>query len=99
MASAAVQPPHPRPSTIPQNTAKLIQWLLLKATKQPSRVRWRIDPAAGAGVAGDVEEVADAVRRWADAGADVVVLQPTDDEPDPEGFVRFAGEVHRLIGG
>lgn len=53
------------------------------------------DPAAGA--AGDARTVADAVRRWADAGATTVVLQPTDDEPDPEGFVRFAAEEVRPL--
>lgn len=52
---------------------------------------------AAAGVAGTAEEVAAAVRRLADAGADTVVLQPTADEPDPIGFVRFAAEVHPLI--
>lgn len=42
--------------------------------------------------------VADAVTWWADAGADTVVLQPTVDDPDPEGFVRFvAGEVGPLV--
>jgi hypothetical protein len=34
--------------------------------------------------------VAAGVRRWGDAGADAVILQPTADDPDPEGFVRFA---------
>lgn len=62
-----------------------------------SRRRWGIDPEAGAGVAGDAEQVADAVGRWAAAGADVVVMQPTDDEPDPEGFAAFAGEVAALV--
>jgi alkanesulfonate monooxygenase SsuD/methylene tetrahydromethanopterin reductase-like flavin-dependent oxidoreductase (luciferase family) len=48
---------------------------------------------------GDAQAVADAVRRWADAGADTVVLQPTADDPDPEGFVRFvAAEVRPLVG-
>jgi len=42
------------------------------------------------GVSGDADAVAAAVRRLADAGADTVVLQPSPDEPDPEGFVRFA---------
>ncbi|MGW5176422.1 LLM class flavin-dependent oxidoreductase [Streptomyces sp. NPDC004082] len=50
------------------------------------------------GVAGDASAVAEAVRRLADAGADTVVLQPTADEPDPEGFLRFAAtEVRPLV--
>ncbi|GAA1754973.1 LLM class flavin-dependent oxidoreductase [Streptomonospora arabica] len=50
-------------------------------------------------VAGDAQAVADAVRRRAEAGAGTVVLQPTADEPDPEGFVRFAAEeVRPLVG-
>ncbi|MGV9727671.1 LLM class flavin-dependent oxidoreductase [Streptomyces albogriseolus] len=52
---------------------------------------------AGLGVAGDARAVADAVRRLAEAGADTVVLQPTGDEPDPEGFVRFAAEDVRPL--
>jgi alkanesulfonate monooxygenase SsuD/methylene tetrahydromethanopterin reductase-like flavin-dependent oxidoreductase (luciferase family) len=56
------------------------------------------DDLSGIGVAGDAGTVADAVKRWADAGADTVVLQPTTDEPDPEGFVRFvAAEVAPLV--
>jgi alkanesulfonate monooxygenase SsuD/methylene tetrahydromethanopterin reductase-like flavin-dependent oxidoreductase (luciferase family) len=59
--------------------------------------RWGDDPAEVA-VAGDARAVADAVRRWADAGADTVVLQPTADDPDPEGFMRFvAREVRPLV--
>ncbi|HZM83645.1 MAG TPA: LLM class flavin-dependent oxidoreductase [Candidatus Limnocylindrales bacterium] len=42
--------------------------------------------------AGPAEQVAAAVRRWAEAGASTVVLQPTDDDPDPEGFVRFVAQ-------
>jgi alkanesulfonate monooxygenase SsuD/methylene tetrahydromethanopterin reductase-like flavin-dependent oxidoreductase (luciferase family) len=58
---------------------------------------WGGDPAE-VGVAGDARAVADGVRRWADAGADTVVLQPTADDPDPEGFVRFvAREVRSLV--
>ncbi|MFG2887294.1 hypothetical protein ACGFYV_34260 [Streptomyces sp. NPDC048297] len=52
---------------------------------------------SGLGVAGDAGAVADAVRRMADAGADTVVLQPTADEPDMEGFVRFAAEEVRPL--
>jgi alkanesulfonate monooxygenase SsuD/methylene tetrahydromethanopterin reductase-like flavin-dependent oxidoreductase (luciferase family) len=62
---------------------------------------WRAmgdDPASGIGVAGDAQAVAGAVQRWADAGADTVVLQPTVDDPDPVRFVRFvAEEVRPLI--
>jgi alkanesulfonate monooxygenase SsuD/methylene tetrahydromethanopterin reductase-like flavin-dependent oxidoreductase (luciferase family) len=50
------------------------------------------------GVAGDAQTIAAAVQRWARAGADTVVLQPTADDPDPEGFVRFvANEVRPLV--
>ncbi|MFI9152127.1 LLM class flavin-dependent oxidoreductase [Streptomyces sp. NPDC053367] len=51
----------------------------------------------GLGAAGDAGEVAEAVRRLVDAGADTVVLQPTADEPDPEGFVRFAAQQVRPL--
>ncbi|WP_037683389.1 LLM class flavin-dependent oxidoreductase [Streptomyces griseus] len=50
-----------------------------------------------AGVAGDAGAVAKAVQRLADAGADSVILQPTGDEPDPEGFVRFVAEEVRPL--
>jgi alkanesulfonate monooxygenase SsuD/methylene tetrahydromethanopterin reductase-like flavin-dependent oxidoreductase (luciferase family) len=49
------------------------------------------------GVAGDAPAVAEAVERWAAAGADTVVLQPTLDEPDPEGFLRFTAEQVRPL--
>ncbi|MEU8893828.1 LLM class flavin-dependent oxidoreductase [Streptomyces sp. NPDC048442] len=52
----------------------------------------------GLGVAGDAAAVAKAVQELVVAGADTVVLQPTADEPDPEGFVRFvAEEVRGLV--
>ncbi|WAZ23849.1 LLM class flavin-dependent oxidoreductase [Streptomyces cinnabarinus] len=51
----------------------------------------------GLGVAGDAGAVAKAVQRLAEAGADAVVLQPTGDEPDPEGFVRFVAEGVRPL--
>ncbi|GHB19158.1 oxidoreductase [Streptomyces umbrinus] len=49
------------------------------------------------GVAGNAEAVAKAVQRLAEAGADTVILQPTADEPDPEGFVRFTAEEVRPL--
>lgn len=71
---------------------------LLAATGTDAEVRLRAeeppDPEVDGPlwVAGDAHAVADAVDRWASAGADAVVLQPTADEPDPIGFVRFVAE-------
>jgi alkanesulfonate monooxygenase SsuD/methylene tetrahydromethanopterin reductase-like flavin-dependent oxidoreductase (luciferase family) len=59
--------------------------------------RWKYDPSQDVAVAGDAAEIAAAVRRWADAGADTVVLQPTRDDPDVEGFVRFTGQDVRPL--
>lgn len=56
------------------------------------RRRWGYPPEADVTVTGDASAVAEAVRRWADAGADTVVLQPTPDDPDPAGFVSFVAE-------
>jgi alkanesulfonate monooxygenase SsuD/methylene tetrahydromethanopterin reductase-like flavin-dependent oxidoreductase (luciferase family) len=42
---------------------------------------------------GDASTVAEAAERFFAAGVDAVVLQPTSDEPDLEGFMRHAGEV------
>jgi alkanesulfonate monooxygenase SsuD/methylene tetrahydromethanopterin reductase-like flavin-dependent oxidoreductase (luciferase family) len=61
------------------------------------RVKAEVE-APDTGVAGDAAVIADAVQRYAEAGADTVVLQPTADEPDPEGFLRFiADEVRPRI--
>lgn len=62
-----------------------------------SRTSWDLPDAEDVAVAGGAEQVADAVRRLADAGADVVVLQPTADDPDPAGFAAFAGEQVRPL--
>jgi alkanesulfonate monooxygenase SsuD/methylene tetrahydromethanopterin reductase-like flavin-dependent oxidoreductase (luciferase family) len=54
--------------------------------------RWNLAPDDG--VAGDADAIAAAVRRWADAGADAVILQPAVDD-DPADYARFAGEQVR----
>lgn len=59
--------------------------------------KWPIDAAADVAVAGDGPAVAAATARWAAAGADSVVLQPTADEPDLEGFIRFVAEEVRPL--
>jgi alkanesulfonate monooxygenase SsuD/methylene tetrahydromethanopterin reductase-like flavin-dependent oxidoreductase (luciferase family) len=64
---------------------------------EAERSRSGYDSIPGTGVAGDAQAVAQAVKQWAEAGADTVVLQPTIDEPDPEGFVRFVAEDVRPL--
>jgi alkanesulfonate monooxygenase SsuD/methylene tetrahydromethanopterin reductase-like flavin-dependent oxidoreductase (luciferase family) len=51
------------------------------------------------GVSGSAAEVADGVRRWVEAGATSVILEPTADDPDPAGFAVFAAEVGRHLAG
>ncbi|GEC05804.1 oxidoreductase [Streptomyces spinoverrucosus] len=78
---------------------------LLTATGPDAAARLRAELTAEGladvpdlGVAGDAGAVAKAVERLTEAGADTVILQPTGDEPDPEGFVRFAArEVRPLV--
>ncbi|BCL28015.1 LLM class flavin-dependent oxidoreductase [Streptomyces aurantiacus] len=77
---------------------------LLTATGPGAAARLRAElEAEGAasvpdlGVAGNADAVAKAVQRLADAGADTVILQPTADEPDPEGFIRFTAEEVRPL--
>jgi len=65
---------------------------------EAERVKWGYTNTLDAIVTGDAHAVAAGVRRWAEAGADTVVLQPTPDDPDPEGFMRFvAHEVRPLV--
>jgi alkanesulfonate monooxygenase SsuD/methylene tetrahydromethanopterin reductase-like flavin-dependent oxidoreductase (luciferase family) len=77
---------------------------LLAATGADAAARLRAELVAEGlesvpelGVAGDAGAVAKAVERLAEAGADTVILQPTGDEPDPEGFVRFVAEEVRPL--
>ncbi len=61
---------------------------------------WRsgVTRAQDVWLAGDARTVAGSVAGWVEAGAGTVVLQPTPDEPDLEGFIRFvAGEVRLLV--
>ncbi|GIE29704.1 oxidoreductase [Actinoplanes italicus] len=46
---------------------------------------------------GDAAAVAAVVKRYQAAGADAVILQPTADEPDLEGFVRFVAQDVRAL--
>mgnify|MGYP001306990099 CR=1 FL=1 len=65
---------------------------LLTVTGRDAARRLEAMGHAGAAVAGDAHAVADAVRFWAGAGVDKVVLHPASDETDPVAFVRFAAE-------
>jgi alkanesulfonate monooxygenase SsuD/methylene tetrahydromethanopterin reductase-like flavin-dependent oxidoreductase (luciferase family) len=68
------------------------------ARMEAERERWGYESIADRSVVGDAETVAQAVRDLGAAGAGTVVLQPTPDDPDPEGFVRFvAREVRPLV--
>ncbi|MFJ3666112.1 LLM class flavin-dependent oxidoreductase [Streptomyces sp. NPDC090106] len=83
----------------------VVYLLTATGTDGPARLRAELEAEGlGAvpdlGVAGDAGAVAKAVQRLAEAGADTVILQPTGDEPDPEGFVRFTAErVRPLVAG
>jgi alkanesulfonate monooxygenase SsuD/methylene tetrahydromethanopterin reductase-like flavin-dependent oxidoreductase (luciferase family) len=68
------------------------------ARLEAERVRWGHGSIDDVSVSGDAAAIAEGVRRWAEAGAHTVVLQPTPDDPDPEGFVRFvATQVRPLV--
>jgi alkanesulfonate monooxygenase SsuD/methylene tetrahydromethanopterin reductase-like flavin-dependent oxidoreductase (luciferase family) len=65
---------------------------------EAERRRSGYDSMRDIAVSGDMHAVAAEVNRWAAAGADTVVLQPTPDDPDPEGFVRFVAlDVRPLV--
>ena len=58
---------------------------------------WSLDPADDVAASGTADEIASAARRWVEAGADTIVLQPTAGT-DIESFARFVGaEVQPLI--
>ncbi|MDR7383015.1 LLM class flavin-dependent oxidoreductase [Promicromonospora iranensis] len=63
---------------------------------------WGQDVADDAGLAtyavwGDAQAIADGVRRYGDAGAHTVALQPTEDEPDLERFIEVTGAAQELL--
>jgi alkanesulfonate monooxygenase SsuD/methylene tetrahydromethanopterin reductase-like flavin-dependent oxidoreductase (luciferase family) len=58
---------------------------------------WGNETVPDLGVAGDAAAAAAAVAKLVDAGASTVVLTPTADEPDQEGFVRFVAEEVRPL--
>jgi alkanesulfonate monooxygenase SsuD/methylene tetrahydromethanopterin reductase-like flavin-dependent oxidoreductase (luciferase family) len=84
-------------------THKVVSYLLAATGADgPARLRAEIEGKGlghvpDLGVAGDAGAVAQAVQRLVDAGADTVVLEPTGDEPDPEGFLRFVAEEVRPL--
>lgn len=60
--------------------------------------RWHREPSPDLGVAGDAQAIADGVRQLVAVGCTSVVFQPTEDEPDLDGLVRFLGqEVKPLL--
>ncbi|MGI3780111.1 MAG: LLM class flavin-dependent oxidoreductase [Janthinobacterium lividum] len=59
--------------------------------------RWGGETGRSIGTTGDVPTFVDAVRRLAGLGVDHLVFQPTGDEPDLDGFVRFLGEVRSAL--
>jgi alkanesulfonate monooxygenase SsuD/methylene tetrahydromethanopterin reductase-like flavin-dependent oxidoreductase (luciferase family) len=63
-----------------------------RARREASTDEWRLELSDLVPLVGDARTVAAGVREWWAAGADRVVLQPTGDEPDPEGFVRWVAD-------
>jgi alkanesulfonate monooxygenase SsuD/methylene tetrahydromethanopterin reductase-like flavin-dependent oxidoreductase (luciferase family) len=56
------------------------------------------DPDSEKGLAGDAATVAAGIRRYAEAGASTVMVQPPEDEPDITGWIRWVGtEVVPLV--
>jgi hypothetical protein len=55
--------------------------------------RWGAQAGQGIGVAGDADVIAAGVLEFAAAGATSVCIQPTEDEPDLEGLIRFLGDA------
>lgn len=58
---------------------------------------WGKSAGHGIGVAGDAASIAASLRRWSAAGVTSVAIQPTQDEPDLAGFLRFLGQQVRPL--
>jgi len=58
---------------------------------------WGMSGEQRVAAVGSIAEVADVVAQFRDAGVTNVVLQPTANEPDLEGFIASAAEVGRLL--
>ncbi len=60
--------------------------------------RWFREAGPELGAAGDARTIAEAIRSLAAVGCTSVVIQPTEDEPDLDGLIRFIGaEVKPLL--
>jgi 5,10-methylenetetrahydromethanopterin reductase len=60
--------------------------------------RWFKPAGQGIGIGGDAQAIADKINRLAELGLTSVCIQPTEDEPDLDGFLRLLGaEVMPLI--
>jgi len=59
--------------------------------------RWGGQAGPDVGTAGDLDVFVAAVRRLAGLGVTNLVFQPTQDEPDLDGFVTFLGEVRSAL--
>ncbi len=56
---------------------------------------WGKSGGQGVGAAGDAATIAASIRHLADLGCTSVAIQPTQDEPDLDGLIRFLGEEVR----
>ena len=75
----------------------IVLYLLTVTGPDAARRLEAMGRAGTAAVAGDAHAVAEAVRFWAAAGADKVVLHPAADDSDPLAFIRFTAERVRPL--
>jgi 5,10-methylenetetrahydromethanopterin reductase len=91
--AAAGSDPHPVVATVIAATGPGAQERVDREVPE-----WGRPGGQGIGVAGDAETIADAFRRLAPFGVTSVAVQPTRDEPDLGGLLRFLGrEVRPLL--